>query len=168
VVFVTVGNAKQGFGRLLNAVGSLAARGRFRDEPVIVQYGHNLGFSAAGCECVPFLSMGDFQRLLEEADVVVSHGGSTVLAAVRLGKVPVVMPRRRAYHEHVNDHQVRFVEALAEEGCVVPVYEPSDLEGALARARQPREDRWQPERADMLSLVRQAIAELGAGSGPVR
>src|SRR5262249_43281816 len=88
-----------------------------------------------------------------------SHGGVTQLSVVRLGKIPVVMPRLRKYGEHVNDHQVQLVRELAVDGWVVPAYEPVDLAGAIGDARG-RPARAVP-RAPMLDLVRGAIEELG-------
>jgi UDP-N-acetylglucosamine:LPS N-acetylglucosamine transferase len=108
--------------------------------------------------------MEEFDRRLEEADLVISHGGCTVLSAIRLGKVPVVMPRRKKYGEHVNDHQVQLVQALAEEGRVIPAYEPEDLPGAIGKAMEARGKRLEVggERKQnrMLELVGKAIEEL--------
>jgi UDP-N-acetylglucosamine transferase subunit ALG13 len=163
VVFVTVGNANQGFGRLLGAVESLARKGAFGADRVLVQSGHTAGFRPERCESVPFLGMDDFNRVLGDADLIISHGGSTVLTVARLGKVPVVMPRRQRYGEHVNDHQVRFVQGLAAEGLVIPADEPEDLEGALERARAARSRQVTVPRSQMLALVGQAIDQLTAG-----
>ena len=162
MVFVTVGNATQGFRRLLEAVDGLAGDGGFEDR-VFIQSGHNPDFQARHCDVASFVSMDDFNRLMEDADLIICHGGCTQLQAIRLGKVPVVMPRREKYGEHVNDHQVQLVEALAAENKIVPAYEPADLARAVVEARRLNKTPLVAQASPMLSLVAQAIEEL-AGS----
>jgi UDP-N-acetylglucosamine transferase subunit ALG13 len=160
MVFVTVGNATQGFGRLLDAIDRIAGAGLFGPEPVLIQSGHNPGFQSSRCEVKPFISMDEFNEAMEAASLIICHGGCTQLHAIRLGKVPVVMPRRKKYSEHVNDHQVQLVEALASQGKIVPAYETGDLEAAITRARELNENPVVPVPSPMLSLVAQAIDEL--------
>ena len=160
MVFVTVGNATQGFRRLLDAIERQAGAGLFGTEPVLIQSGHNSGFQSSRCEVKPFISMDEFNEAMESASLIICHGGCTQLHAVRLGKVPVVMPRRKKYLEHVNDHQVQLVEALALQGKIVPAYETGDLEEAITRARELNENPVVFAPSPMLSLVAQAIDEL--------
>lgn len=159
MVFVTVGNATQGFRRLLDAVDDLARRDFFEDR-VFIQSGHNADFQALHCDATPFVSMDDFNQMMENASLIICHGGCTQLQAIRLGKVPVVMPRREKYGEHVNDHQMQLVEALAAERKIVPVHEPDDLVQAIIEARQRNKTPLISQASPMLSLVAQAIEEL--------
>ncbi len=157
MVFVTVGTPTQKFSRLLQAVDHLVDSGFFRGEPVFMQTGSTLGF-VPHCSWTAFVPRAEFERLVAEASLIISHGGATVLEMVRLGKVPVVMPRRKKYGEHVNDHQLELVELLAFEGRVVPAWEPEDLPGAILDARV-RVARPVP-RPEIDSLVEAAIREL--------
>jgi UDP-N-acetylglucosamine transferase subunit ALG13 len=158
MVFVTVGTATQGFRRLLDAVDRLVGGGCFSEERVFMQTGSTRDFVPQHCEWKAFVPRTEFERLMAEASLVISHGGTTVLEVVRFGKVPVVMPRRRKYGEHVNDHQVEFVELLAAEGRIAPAWEPEDLPRAVVDARgrvaHP------VERSKILALVELAIQEL--------
>lgn len=160
MVFVTVGNARQGFSRLVSAVDALCGSGAFGQEPVLVQRGHTGGGSLAHCRSVDFLPSDEFERHLSEASLVVCHGGTTQLSAIRLGKVPIVMPRLKRFGEHINDHQVQLVRALAAEGLVVPAYEPGDLAGAITEARKRRGQPAPP--FTMVELVAEALQQLGA------
>ena len=74
--------------------------------------------------------------------------------AVRAGKVPVVMPRRYKYGEHVDDHQLEFARQLSQTDLVVVAEEPEDLHSAVlvALVRQ-RAMRARPRSAQMLQLV---------------
>lgn len=161
MTFVTVGNPKQGFGRLLDAVEDLAGKGVSVLAPVFVQAGHNVDFRPVYCEWTSFLLAEEFQRRMAQSDLIITHGGAgTLLHALRLGKVPVVMPRRKKYGEHVNDHQVQLVEAFASDGWIVPAYEPEDLPVAIAKARECGRRNGPRSPSRMATLVGQAIDEL--------
>lgn len=160
MVFVTVGNATQEFGRLLHAVDTLAGSEIFQHYCVFIQTGHNRDFHPRHCEYAPFLSLDEFQLRMEKADLIISHGGCTQLHAIRLGKIPVVMPRRRKYHEHVNDHQMQLVRALSQEGKVIAAYEPHDLPAAVVEAASRRLDRISRPSSPMLALVMEAMEQV--------
>jgi UDP-N-acetylglucosamine transferase subunit ALG13 len=65
----------------------------------------------------------------------VTHAGvGSILSARRAGHVPLVVPRRRALGEHVDDHQVRFAAWMADRGQVVLAATEGDLHDALDRA----------------------------------
>jgi UDP-N-acetylglucosamine transferase subunit ALG13 len=74
---------------------------------------------------------------MDEARVIVTHGGvGSILMALSAGKSPIVMPRRAALREAVDDHQVDFVEHLAKAGIVRSV-SPADLRSALESVHAP-------------------------------
>lgn len=161
MVFVTVGNASQGFRRLLDAIDHLAGSEVLAGEKVFVQSGHNSNFVPRHCEQKAFLSRDEFEAFLNNADFIICHGGcGTQLQAIRCGKIPVVMPRLKRYGEHVNDHQVQLVDALSREGLIIPAYEPDDLPRAISAVRQrtclPRS----PSPSPLLPLVAEAIEVL--------
>jgi UDP-N-acetylglucosamine--N-acetylmuramyl-(pentapeptide) pyrophosphoryl-undecaprenol N-acetylglucosamine transferase len=59
---------------------------------------------------------------MRDADVVVAHAGvGTALAALEVGKCPVLVPRRLAHGEHVDDHQIQIARELARRGLSVSV-----------------------------------------------
>jgi beta-1,4-N-acetylglucosaminyltransferase len=147
--------------RLLDTVDDLARRGVFDSERVLIQSGNNPDFKTLNCENKPFCSMDEFEECLKNASLVISHAGcGTLLQAIRLGKVPIVMPRRKKYNEHVNDHQMQLVQALVEQGRVVAALEPEDLPEAMAQARRLSAKPHPAQPTLMLDTVRKAIKEL--------
>lgn len=59
------------------------------------------------------LGFKQVQEAIERADIVVTHAGvGTVLDVLDAGKVPVVVPRTAARHEHVDDHQKDLAQYL--------------------------------------------------------
>jgi len=159
---VTIGTAKDPFPRLLQEVDRLAAAGRFPG-PVIVQHGYTR-FASSHCQAHAFLERDEFETALAEAGLVITHGGLTVLHAVRAGKVPVVMPRLVRYREHVDDHQVAFAESIARQSDIAIAAEPADLFPAIQRALaiQNTNQDGRPERPEppLISQLRALLQSL--------
>lgn len=157
--FVTVGSALEPFPRLLGEIARLARAGCL-PRPVIVQHG-NTPFQCADCVAKAFVERAEFQDHIRQAQLVITHGGLTLVHALHHGKVPVVMPRRGCYGEHVDDHQVQFSQARAEAGEVLLALEPVDLLDAVRRAlaiqsspeRQPRKPAEPPLIGEIRSLL---------------
>jgi UDP-N-acetylglucosamine transferase subunit ALG13 len=81
-----------------------------------------------------FLSRSAMELEIARADVVISHAGvGTIHSALSHGKVPIVMARRRAFGECVNDHQLEIVRELAKAGALIPVDDENALERAVTR-----------------------------------
>ncbi len=164
MIFVTVGNATQGFPRLLEAIDEIAGNGTLKQETFVVQSGSNFGFRARHCAQRGFFSPDEFRELIDQADVIVCHGGAGTLHHVfSAGKVPVVMPRRRKYHEHVDD-QYALVKALADHGRVIPAFETTDLSAAIEIARERHESMAPPSLSTALGIIERAINELFTSS----
>lgn len=153
--FVSVGNAKQAFSRMLEAVGCLVSQ---LPQPVVIQRGHT-PFVNPNCEVLDFIGMERFEAQVGSADLLIFHAGAgSVIHAVRAGKIPVVMPRMAQYGEHVDDHQVEFSEMLASQGKVILARDASELEAAVAQARtlSARDVKKTPPR--MLGMVAAELA----------
>lgn len=162
MIFAAVGNATQGFPRLLGALERLIADGTLVDE-IVAQTGNTDTSSFTRLQAVPFLAPSEFASLIRDAEVVVCHAGAgTLLHVSAASKIPVVMPRLARHAEHVDDHQLELVEILARDRKIVPAYEPADLAPAIAQARRKGtlvDDRDPPP---LIGLVRRAIEDLTA------
>jgi UDP-N-acetylglucosamine transferase subunit ALG13 len=160
MILVSIGNATQGFSRLLNAVDKLAGDGIFGDESVVIQSGNSHEFRAVHCKQVDFLPMVQFAEMVLDANLVICHAGAgTLHHAFQAGKLPIVMPRRKKYGEHIED-QLELVKTLAADGRIIPAYEPENLPAAIAEARQRNKQPIPPPPSRMLELVARAIEDL--------
>ena len=64
----------------------------------------------------------ELERAIAEADVVIAHAGTgTALTAFEVGCCPILVPRRAAHGEHVDDHQVTTASSLAARGLALHV-----------------------------------------------
>jgi UDP-N-acetylglucosamine--N-acetylmuramyl-(pentapeptide) pyrophosphoryl-undecaprenol N-acetylglucosamine transferase len=73
----------------------------------------------------------ELEEAMLQADLVVAHAGTgTALTAFELGRYPVLVPRRRAFNEHIDDHQVETARMLAGRGLATYA-EVEDLDEEL-------------------------------------
>lgn len=66
------------------------------------------------------ISANELRAAVQGADLVIAHGGiGSALMALDAGRVPVLIPRRTAHGEHIDDHQAMICAHLAERGIAV-------------------------------------------------
>jgi UDP-N-acetylglucosamine transferase subunit ALG13 len=59
-------------------------------------------------------------REMTEADAVVAHAGTGIaLSAFKAGICPLLVPRRVAFNEHVDDHQMQTAKILGDTGLAI-------------------------------------------------
>lgn len=127
MILVAVGSSRFPFDRLLRSVDRLGG-----EEELVVQHGPS-SVRPAAARCVPFVPLDELAALVREARVVVSHGGvGSILLALTNGKRPYVVPRRRAYAETVDDHQLESARRFARAGLVTLVEDPEQLGEAIS------------------------------------
>lgn len=109
--------------------------------------------------------MDEMRRAVADADVVVGHAGcGTTLDVLATGRVPVLVPRRAARGEHVDDHQMELAQHLARRGLAVVAEAPELTLGHLRRAAASTAE---PLGTPSTTLAaRLAGALVGAGGGP--
>jgi UDP-N-acetylglucosamine transferase subunit ALG13 len=135
LILATVGNTEQGFDRLMRAVEEMISSVP-NHEDVFIQYG-NSRVVPSNCRAVAFVSRDEFDQLILQASLVITHGGAGSIGKCLLsGKRPVVVPRRKAFGEHVNDHQLELVRELESQGRIYAVYDIACLPGAVREARE--------------------------------
>lgn len=136
MIFVTVGTHEQPFNRLVEYMDQLKENGTISEE-VIIQTGFST-YEPKHCRWQKLYPYQEMTRLVQEARIVITHGGpSSFIMPLQIGKIPVVVPRQKQYEEHVNDHQLAFAKALAErQGNLLVVEEIRDLENILINYSQ--------------------------------
>lgn len=76
---------------------------------------------------------------MADADVVVAHAGvGTALAAMQVGRAPILVPRRLSHGEHVDDHQIQIADELGRRGLALSVDADDLTLGDLSTAASMR------------------------------
>lgn len=125
-VVVTVGASTYGFRRLV----SVLARILPADAEVLWQVGRT-DVADLGIDGRVTLPPDELFAHMQDADLVVAHAGvGSTLMALQAGKCPVLVPRRSAHGEHVDDHQVAFAATVTGPGLAVTA-EVDELDSEL-------------------------------------
>ncbi len=124
MIFVTIGMHTAGFERLIGKMDELAGT---INEEIIMQIGHTK-YTPRNAEYFQFTTAEELKALCQEARVVVTHGAMTIIDALEQGTPVVAVPRLEKYREHINDHQLYFVQELERDGKVIAVYNVDELE----------------------------------------
>jgi UDP-N-acetylglucosamine transferase subunit ALG13 len=107
-VVVAVGTDHHPFQRLLDWV----QRWPVGEIDWVVQHGSTP--LPSGVEGAPVFGYAELEQHFRDARAVVCHGGPGLIMDLRrLGHRPIVVPRRPDLGEHVDGHQVQFVEWLS-------------------------------------------------------
>lgn len=131
MIFVTVGTHEQQFNRLISAIDELKGENIILDD-VVIQRGYST-YTPKFCKCYDLLSYEDMDKYVNDARIVITHGGpASFLSVIASGKTPIVVPRQEKYDEHVNNHQLDFTKQLVARGFpIVVVEEVEQLPSAI-------------------------------------
>ena len=111
MIFVTVGTHEQAFNRLIQEIDLLKYNGKITEE-VICQIGYS-DYIPKYCKWEKMISYEEMINNVKEARIVITHGGpASFLLPLQYGKIPIVVPRQLKYNEHVNNHQLDFLNKI--------------------------------------------------------
>ena len=134
---VTVGTDHHPFDRLIGWVNDWLAGHPGQTVAFFVQSGSATVEPAA--ESAKFLGTTDLGRVLDDADVMICHGGPGSIAdAWQRGQVPIAVPRLRRHGEAVDDHQVDFCRKLASTGRIRVAEDAAGLHALIEEALADR------------------------------
>lgn len=131
MIFATVGTHEQQFNRLIQYIDRLKELGIIHED-VVMQTGFST-YEPKYCIWSKLIPYKDMVKNVKEARIVVTHGGpASFIMPLQIGKIPIVVPRKLKFGEHVNDHQVDFTKAVAERmENIIPIYEIEELKYAI-------------------------------------
>lgn len=128
MIFVTVGTHEQPFNRLVKCMDDLKKDGTITEE-VIIQTGYST-YEPKYCKWQKLFPYQEMLQLVDKARIVITHGGpSSFIMPLQSGNTPIVIPRRREFNEHVNNHQLSFAKAVADRMGTIIVVEDIDKLG---------------------------------------
>lgn len=118
MIFVSLGTQKFPFNRLLELVDRLVAEGVIEGE-VFAQIGYST-YVPKNYSYSDFLPGADYNRCIAEADLIIAHAGvGTIMNCLSNRKKLIVVPRAKAYNEHVDDHQFEIAEEFGKKNYLL-------------------------------------------------
>ena len=125
---MTVGTHEQQFDRLVEYMDKWAENHK---EEVVIQTGYST-YVPQNATWKAFFSYDEMIYNISIARIVITHGGpSSFIMATQAGKSPIVVPRRKEYGEHVNNHQVDFLNSAKQHLDIIVVNEIDKLAGII-------------------------------------
>ena len=126
MIFVILGTHELEFKRLLKYLEDMDIK-----EKVVIQSG-NTEFSSERYEIIPFLPPKDFDRYIDESDLIITHGGvGSILTGLKYNKKVITMARLSKYREHNDDHQLEICNKLSKEGYTINSIDFETLKEAI-------------------------------------
>ena len=131
MIYVTIGNEESyGFRRLIEAMDLIAKE---IEEEVIFQIGNTSYFPQNG-RYFCYTTYIDSITFFRKARLIVSHCSTgAIINAKKFGKPLVVVPRRKAYGELFDEHQIELAQVIEKEGFVKVVYDIENLKEEVLR-----------------------------------
>ena len=126
MILVLTGQERFAFDRLLAMVDEGLERGIIPG-PVFAQTGSSR-YEPRHIQAEAFLPSERLESMIREADGIITHAGvGSILMIIKAGKVPIIVPRRSEWGEHVDDHQVELARRLGETGRARMVEDAASL-----------------------------------------
>ena len=158
MILVSLGTQDKEFSRLLLMIQKLVDENLIK-EKVIVQAGYTK-FKTDTMEVFDYVSMDKFSELLDECDLLITHGGvGTIMSALKLKKPVIACARLAKFHEHHNDHQCEIIEAFEKQGYLIKCDEEHSLKECLQQAKEFRSKEIISNNSNFISILKEYIGE---------
>lgn len=156
MIFVVLGTQKFQFCRLLKMIDEAIENGTIQEE-VIAQIGHTK-YCSKNFRTLDFVSQDEFDGLIKECNVLVTHSGvATIIKGLNYKKPIIVVPRMEKYNEHVDDHQFQIAYSFAFEKFVLMYDENDDMGKLIQKAKSFKFKRYHSQRTLVLDSIQEFI-----------
>lgn len=140
MILVTLGTQDKSFTRLLEAIDKEIEKGTIKDK-VIVQAGYTK-YKSNNMEIFKTVSNDKLESLIEEADLIITHGGvGSILTSLKHHKKVIAAPRLAKYNEHTNDHQKQIIDEFSKDGYILALKDLTKIDKILNKSKtfKPKE-----------------------------
>lgn len=156
MTLVILGTQDKSFDRLLRMVEKEIKNNNLKGE-VIVQAGQTK-FKSKYMEIFDLIPITKFNKLIKEADLVITHGGvGSIIQALKHNKKVIAVPRLARYKEHENDHQIQIVEEFTRNGYILSAKNAKELNKALEDVKKFEQKKYKSNNSKMVKLIENFI-----------
>ena len=135
MILVLLGTQANSFTRLLDEIQK-AIDNKVITERVVVQAGFTK-YSSKDMEILDLIPEEELAKLIEEARLVITHGGvGSILGAIGKNKKVIAIPRLKEYKEHVNNHQIQIVENFDKQCYIKGVFDINKLSETIEKINE--------------------------------
>ena len=156
MILVILGTQDKEFPRLLKTIDQEIEKGVIKDK-VIVQAGQTK-YHSEHMEIFDLLPAPEFEKLMDQADLIITHGGAgSILSAIKKGKKVIAAARLAKYKEHHNDHQKQIIEEFASLGYILELKDFHKLGKLIEKSRNFKPKKFESNTPNMIKLIEDYI-----------
>lgn len=164
MIFVAVGTQKFPLNRLLRELDMLLENGKIQEQV----------FAQSGCsdyvpqhfENVPFLPKDEFEKMVDQCDLLITHSGvGSILSGITHGKPVIVFPRLSKFGEHVDDHQLQIAESFSALNLVLMYREGDDLAELIDEGKKHIFSQYTSHRKNVIHTIQLFLNQMQEETG---
>ena len=158
MILVILGTQDKEFPRLLEAVEKEIKNGNIVDK-VVVQAGQTR-YESDCMEIFDLLPAPEFDKLMDEADLIITHGGAgSILNAIKKNKKVIAAARLAKYKEHHNDHQKQIIGEFVKQGYILELDDFTKLNELIKKAKKFKPKKFVSNTNNMIKLLENYIED---------
>ena len=159
MIFVILGTQDKPFSRILKALEREIKKGNIQ-EKVVVQAGCT-NFKSKYMEIYDYMYMKTFNQYIKDCDYVVTHGGvGSIIDSLKKNKKVLVVPRKKEYDEHENDHQIQITEKFTNMGYIISCTNTKDLIKNIQELKEFQPKKFKSNNKNMIKNIESYIDHL--------
>ena len=156
MIFVCTGSRNYQFDRLIKKLDELIEEKVIEDE-VFVQIG-NSTYLPKYMQYKAFVDASEYKHYQQEADIVITHGGTgSIVGALKSEKNVIAVPRLAEFGEHIDGHQLQIVGEFEKKGYILAVRDMTELADKIKFFKQGNRLRKFESDGLMLEIIREYI-----------
>ena len=136
MILITLGTQDKKFTRLLEAVQKQIDNKKIKDR-VVVQAGCTCDFKSDDMEIFDLIPMDEFNKLISECDLLITHGGvGSIITGLKNNKKVIAAARLQEYGEHTNNHQLQIIDNFSNDGYILALNDFEKLDDVLKKSKK--------------------------------
>ena len=156
MILVTLGTQDKDFSRLLKAVEKQIKKGNIKDK-VVAQIG-TTKYSSDLMETFDLIPVDKFTDLMNECDILITHGGvGSILAGLKNNKKVIAAARLSKYKEHVNDHQLQIINKFVKAGYILELKDFDKLDKVLNKIKGFKPKTYKSNNENFVKLIEEYV-----------
>jgi len=159
MILVTLGTQDKDFSRLLKAVEKQIKNGNIKDK-VVAQIG-TTKYKSDLMETFDLIPADKFNDLMDECDILITHGGvGSILAGLKNNKKVIAAARLSKYKEHVNDHQLQIINKFVKAGYILELKDFDKLDKILKKIQGFKPKKYKSNTENFVKIIEEYIDKI--------
>lgn len=160
MIFVTLGTQKFQFDRILKELDKLIDENKLKKEDIMVQ---NVCQEYQPKNFKPFRlkPQEEIDKITNDAEIIITHSGTgSIINSLKMGKRIIIVPRRKEFGEHVDNHQLELAEVFHEKYNIPVVTEMDELYDVIQKINEYRPIKWEENNTSLINSIENKINQL--------